>query len=68
MMPLTGRERAIAAVGGALTAYALGRDRGEIPPHVTPHGFVAESVPGDVRDMVTADMIDEIFDLAANRS
>ena len=65
-MPLTDREKATALVASGITAFSLLRERGELPPDTTLHGFVLGVVPGELAGLVDAALIDEVFGLVAS--
>lgn len=65
-MALSERERLVAHVANALTVYAIRRSENALPPSVTPHQFVLDVTPDDLRGGLTADIIDDVF-AALNR-
>ena len=67
-MTLTKREKTIVAVSNALTIYAIKRSENDISPNVTPHKFVLDTLPENVRGQISADIIDDIYMSLTNGS
>lgn len=61
MMALSERERLVAHVANALTVYAIRRSESTLPQSSTPHRFVLDAIPDDLRSTLTADIIDDVF-------
>lgn len=60
-MALTYNERLVVAIANALTVYSIRCSESAIPPSTTPHGFVRQAVPDDMKHDITAAMIDDVF-------
>ena len=60
-MTLSERERLVAHVANALTVYSIRRSENALPQYATPHQFVLDVIPDELRDRLTADIIDDVF-------
>ena len=60
------REKAIAYVSGAIAAYSLRKERGELTDSVSMYDFLSRTIPDDLNSEVGIELIDEIFEYVSN--
>ena len=60
-MGLTLREKAVAITANGIAVYSLLQERGDLPDGTTMYDFVLRVVPDELRQKITADLVDEVF-------
>ncbi len=60
-MTLTDKEKAIAIISNGIAVFSLYQERGELPENVTMYDFILKTIPQDIKDQLSAQLIDEVF-------
>lgn len=65
-MTLTRREQIVALVSNGISVYSLYLEEGKIPPSTTLFDFVSKVIPPDMKQDLTIEIIDEVFDYVSS--
>ena len=55
------KEKAIANIANAITVFSMQRNTSQIPKNISMIDFILKTVPEDVKQDVTMELIDSIF-------
>ena len=58
---LNNKEMAIAHIASAITVYSIRQNTDTLPKNVSMIDFILKTVPDDVKQDVTMDLIDDVF-------
>lgn len=61
-MALSKREKIVAIISNGIAVYALLQERGSLPAGTTLYDFVLRAVPEDVKQELSAGLIDEVYE------
>ena len=61
-MALSKKEKAIALISNAIAAYSIYSEKGSLPENQTLFDFILKGIPEDMKQEISMDLIDEIFD------
>ena len=60
-MALTDREKTIAIISNGIAVFSLLQERDELPENATMYDFVLRVIPEELRQELSAELIDEVF-------
>jgi len=55
------KEKAIAHIANAITVFSMQRNTNQLPKNISMIDFILKTVPEDVKQDVTMELIDSIF-------
>ena len=55
------KEKAIAHIASAITVFSMQQNTNELPKNISMVDFIFKTVPEDVKEDVTMELIDSIF-------
>ncbi len=55
------KEKAIAHIASAITVFSMQQNTNELPKNISMVDFILKTVPEDVKEDVTIELIDSIF-------
>ena len=65
-MALTGREKALVVISNAISVYSIYAKNPEMmPKNMSLIDFVLKSMPEELKNEISMDLIDEIFDFVS---
>lgn len=59
---LSDKEKIIILISNAIAVYSLYQTRGELPKNSSMVDFILKSIPDEMKDKVSIELIDEIFE------
>jgi len=64
-MVLSKKEKAIAMISNAIAAYSIYAEKGTLPENQSLIDFILKGVPSDMKEEISMDLIDEVFDFVS---
>lgn len=64
-MVLTDKEKAISLISNAIVSYSLFTEKGVLPEKRSLIDFILNSVPNELKSMISIDLIDEVFEFVS---
>jgi len=58
---LNTKEKAIANIANAITVFSMQRNTSQLPKNISMIDFILKTVPEDVKQDVTMELIDSVF-------
>jgi len=58
---LNTKEKAIANIANAITVFSMQRNTSQLPKNISMIDFILKTVPEDIKQDVTMELIDSIF-------
>lgn len=65
-MVLTNHEKIIALISNGIAVYSLYQERGSLPENITIFDFILKVIPQDLKDELSPELIDEVFEFVSN--
>ena len=65
-MVLSKKEKAVAIISNGIAVFALYQERNELPENVTMYDFILKTIPKDIKDQLSAELIDEVFEFVSS--
>ena len=65
-MVLSQKEKAIALVSNGISVYSLYQERNMLPDNVSLIDFILKAVPENMKQEITVELIDEVFEYVSN--
>ena len=59
---MNGKEKAILHISSAISVYSIKKEEGTIPNNVSMVDFISKTIPDEIENEITIELIDEIFD------
>ena len=56
------KEKAIAHIASSIAIYSIKKESNSIPENVSMIEFISKTIPAEIENDVTIELIDEIFD------
>ena len=60
-MTLSDKEKLVAVISNGVSVFSLLQEREELPQNVTMYGFVLKVIPEDLKEGLSVELIDEVF-------
>ena len=64
-MVLTDKEKAVSLISNAIVTYSLFSEKGVLPEKMSLIDFILNSVPNELKSMISIDLIDEVFEFVS---
>ena len=64
-MVLSKKEKVIAMISNAIAAYSIYAEKGTLPENQSLIDFILKGVPNDMKEEISMDLIDEVFDFVS---
>ena len=58
---MNGKEKAISHISSAIAVYSIKKEEGTIPNNVSMVDFISKTIPDEIENEITIELIDEIF-------
>ena len=58
---MNGKEKAISHIASAIAVYSIKKEEGTIPNNVSMVDFISKTIPDEIENEITIELIDEIF-------
>ena len=65
-MTFTNKEKLIALISNGIAVYSLYQERDNLPENVTMFDFVLKAIPDDLKQELSPELIDEVFDYVSS--
>lgn len=65
-MTLSDKEKAVAIISNGIAVFSLYQERGELPENVTMYDFILKTIPKNIKDQLSAKLIDEVFEYVSS--
>ena len=59
---LDNKEKAISHIASAIAVYSVKKEEGTIPDNVSMIDFISKTIPDEIENEISIELIDEIFD------
>ena len=59
---MNGKEKAISHISSAIAIYSVKKEEGTIPDNVSMVDFISKTIPDEIENEISIELIDEIFD------
>ncbi len=63
---LTDKEKIIVLVSNAIAVYSLYQERDDLPKNASMIDFILKTIPDEMKEEVSIELIDEIFEFVSN--
>ena len=60
-MTLSDKEKLVAVISNGVSVFSLLQEREELPQNVTMYNFVLKVIPEDLKEELSVELIDEVF-------
>ena len=60
-MPLNDKEKMVAIISNGIAVFSLLQERDNLPKNTTMYDFILKVVPEDIREGLSIELIDEVF-------
>ena len=58
---MNSKEKAISHISSAIAVYSIKKEEGTIPNNVSMVDFISKTIPDEIENEITIELIDEIF-------
>ena len=58
---MNGKEKAISHISSAIAVYSVKKEEGTIPDNLSMVDFISKTIPDEIENEITIELIDEIF-------
>ena len=58
---MNGKEKAISHISSAIAVYSIKKEEGTIPNNVSMVDFISKTIPDEIENEITIELIDQIF-------
>jgi len=58
---LNSKEKAISHISSAIAVYSVKKEEGTIPDNLSMVDFISKTIPDEIENEITIELIDEIF-------
>lgn len=62
---LSNKEKTIVLISNAIAVYSLYQTRGDLPKNASMVDFILKTIPEDMKDEISIELIDEIFEFVS---
>ncbi|MEE3212943.1 MAG: hypothetical protein VX209_00260 [Thermoproteota archaeon] len=59
---MNSKEKAISHIASAIAVYSVKKEEGTIPDNVSMIDFISKTIPDEIENEISIELIDEIFD------
>ena len=63
---LSEKEKIIVLIANAITVFSLYQERGDLPENTSMFDFILKTIPDNMKDKITAELIDEVFEFVSS--
>ena len=63
---LSDKEKIIVLISNAISVYSLYQARGDLPKNASMVDFILKTIPEQIRDKISIELIDEVFEVVSN--
>lgn len=63
---LTDKEKTVILIANAIAVYSLYQEKGDIPKNTSMVDFVLKTIPEEMRNKISIELIDEVFEFVSN--
>ena len=63
---LSDKEKTIVLISNAIAVYSLYQAKGDLPNDASMIDFILKTIPEEMKEKVSAELIDEIFEFVSN--
>lgn len=63
---LSDKEKTIVLISNAIAVYSLYQEKGDLPKNASMVDFILKTVPEQMRDKISIELIDEVFEFVSN--
>lgn len=63
---LSEKEKTVVLISNAISVYSLYQARGDLPKNTSMVDFILKTIPEQVRDKISIELIDEVFEVVSN--
>lgn len=60
-MTMSDKEKLVAVISNGVSVFSLLQEREELPQNTTMYGFVLKVIPEDLKEGLSVELIDEVF-------
>ena len=60
------KEKLIVLIANAIAVFSLYQERGDLPENTSMYDFVLKTIPDEMKDKITAELIDEVFEFVSS--
>lgn len=63
---LSEKEKTVVLISNAISVYSLYQARGDLPKNASMVDFILKTIPEQIRDKISIELIDEVFEVVSN--
>ncbi|HSB50684.1 MAG TPA: hypothetical protein VLC72_05085 [Nitrosopumilaceae archaeon] len=63
---LSDKEKTIVLISNAIAVYSLYQARGDLSKNASMVDFILKTIPEEMRDKISIELIDEVFEFVSN--
>jgi hypothetical protein len=63
---LSDKEKSIVLIANAIAVFSVFQERGDLPKNVSMVDFILKTIPDSMKDYVSIELIDEVFEFVSS--